>query len=263
MTLNSIYSLAFSIPEDGSAVSRALSSFGKKSKKVDGDVYVALIKNEPNLRLLSCNTRKHGKSSGTGGSEVWTLISSPKFGTRYKGPQENLPAGLVDEVSSLMISSLEQSLGLKDASIEDQVDGAKLQLWGAGVPLNTWRSGDDDADGFLYDAEYGAGTCGDWLLDPSVAGAWESGRRLAEWMVQGDAGKGSNGKKEGQSLSVGLPPKGSFVPSRAASESGIGTIRSRSANGQQTKGQARGGGGGKGSRAKKSGGQNRSAVNSR
>ena len=70
-----------------------------------------LIKNEPNLRLLWCITRKYGKASGTV-QAAWKFgLSSPRpsseQGTRYKGPQENLPADLVDEVSSLMISSLE------------------------------------------------------------------------------------------------------------------------------------------------------------
>ena len=97
----------------------------------------------------------------------------------------------------------------------------RLQLWGAGIPMNTWQSenGSGCVDGFVYDATYGVGACGDWILDPSIAGAWESGRRLANWLLDGDK-------------SVGLPDRsskegnGKFVPSRVALGSGIGTIPS-------------------------------------
>jgi hypothetical protein len=38
----------------------------------------------------------------------------------------------------------------------------------------------------VYDAQYNVGACGNWILDSSVAGAWESGRQLAGWMTETD-----------------------------------------------------------------------------
>lgn len=103
-----------------------------------------------------------------------------------------------------------------------------MQLWGAAVPLNIWspnENADSGSDGivnainhsergFLYDAEYNVGVCGDWLLDPSIMGAWESGRRLSNYLI-------SDAKK-----SIGLPSDGgSFQVAKAASEAGIGNVR--------------------------------------
>ncbi|KAL9187195.1 hypothetical protein ACHAXT_010915 [Thalassiosira profunda] len=231
MTLNSIYSLVFAIksPKGGGAGMGGLSSpiaiaLAKLSEE-DKGVYTIMIKNEPNLRLLSCNTLKHHHAQNANADsniEVYTLLSSAKFGKKHKGPQENLPMELSEKVVMKLLESLERSLQLKEGSVVESVVDLKLQLWGAAVPMNTWQSnsvGGKGADGFVYDATYGVGACGDWILSPSIAGAWESGRRLADWMLEGET-------------SVGLPDRsskedgGKFVPSRAALESGIGTIPS-------------------------------------
>lgn len=219
MTLNSIYSLTIALKkgEDGQS---ALGS------KLNGDqgkgVITAFIKNEPTLRLLTNQSRKFS-SRKNDKVEVITILSSAKFAKKYKGPQENLPRKLEEDVTSLMLAALERSLGLKEDTIhEGLIMEKKLQLWGAAVPLNVWSVTEDDAtsgsqskkSGFIYDSEYAVGVCGDWLLDPSVAGAWESGRRLANWLVESD----------GQT-SIGLPPNGKFRASRSASESGIGSVR--------------------------------------
>ena len=66
----------------------------------------------------------------------------------------------------------------------------------------------------MYDNDFGVGTAGDWLLDPSIGGAWTSGLRLAEYMI---------GEKHNNN--IGLPPNGSFVASRAAHEAGIGSVK--------------------------------------
>jgi len=65
----------------------------------------------------------------------------------------------------------------------------------------------------LYDAEHGVGACGDWILDPSICGAWEIGRRLSKWIV------------EHKTQSAGLPPNGSFRVSGNAVNASIGNVR--------------------------------------
>jgi len=175
---------------------------------------------QPTLRLLSCQTRKFDSSQENDNIEVWTLLSSAKFAKKYKGPQENLPKERVEEVTTLMIEGLERSLGLQQGSIhQGMILDKHVQLWGAAVPLNVWAQDDDSessnsphSGGFLFDAENGVGACGDWLLDPSIPGSWESGRRLSEWFMKAN--------KE----SVGLDG-GAFRVSKAASGTGIGNVR--------------------------------------
>mmetsp|Transcript_4415 Transcript_4415/g.9196 ORF Transcript_4415/g.9196 Transcript_4415/m.9196 type:complete len:427 (+) Transcript_4415:189-1469(+) len=190
MTLNSIYSLTFVVGR-GSELSEKFSGVS------------CYIKGDKNLKFLSSNTRKHGRSDDE--KEVWTVLSSAQFGKRFKGPQENLPEDLARNVTSLLIGSLEEVFGLeRKLAVEEQ----KLQLWGAGVPLNTWSG-----EGFLYDAENNVGCVGDWLVEPSVAGAWESGRRMAAFL---EAGTERNvGIDDGQ---------GEWKFNEGANNSGIGDI---------------------------------------
>ena len=216
MTLNSIYSLTIAIKKETSPISKVLGQ----------DVISAFIKNEPTLRFLTCQSRKHNEclKNFQDDVEVWTILSSGKFGKKNKAPQESIPREKVVEVIDLMLSSLEKSLCLEEGTIHSGlVLDSRLQLWGAAVPLNTWTGAPSTekegiqpsaATGFLYDAEYGVGACGDWLLDPSIGGAWESGRRLSNWIVESD-----------QALSVGLPPGGAFRSSKATADSSIGNIR--------------------------------------
>ena len=214
MTLNSIYSLTFVIKRENSPISGAL---GEKT-------YSAFLKNEPTLRFLSCQSRKYedGSTNKQNDLECWTVLSSPKFAKKYKGPQENLPKERIEEVTDLMIKALERSLNLRPGAIcDDEIMDSRLQLWGAAVPLNTWmnKKGEDDVStvsemGFLYDSQYGVGVCGDWLLDPSIGGAWESGRRLSNFIT----------KSREDSASVGLPPNGEFCLSKASKQTSIGNV---------------------------------------
>ena len=73
--------------------------------------------------------------------------------------------------------------------------------------------------GFVYDGEYGVGVCGDWLLDSSIYGAWESGRRMANYLLDHyDTEKTSD-------ISVGLPPEnGSFEALDSVRKAGIGSL---------------------------------------
>ena len=244
MTLNSIYSLVFAIKSSGgdsSPIARVISKLG--NTKDDAEVYTVMIKNEPTLRLLSCNTLKHhhGQNPNSQSNiEIYTLLSSPKFGKQFKGPQENLPFDLQEKVVLKMLSNLESSLKLEQGDVSDLVVDLKLQLWGAAVPMNTWSTSsinnNNGVDGFVYDATYQVGAAGDWILDPSIAGAWESGRRLADWILQhhDDDESEEKGNNNNNNWSVGLPDltnnsndrekNGKFVPSRVALESGIGSI---------------------------------------
>jgi len=238
MTLNSIYSLVFAVKSEkteggngglSSPIAKALSKLS--SSLLEGSskgVYTVNIKNEPSLRLLSCNTLKHHHTQSQNSesdTEVYTLLSSPTFGKKFKGPQENLPIDLQHKVTIKLLKSLEKSLNLEEGSVINSVIDVKVQLWGAAVPMNTWTShsiSKDEVDGFVYDGRGGVGACGDWILNPSVAGAWESGRRLADHLL--------TARELDSKLSVGLPDKvpnedsGKFKPSRSALGSGIGTI---------------------------------------
>ena len=241
MTLNSIYSLVFAVKSEksneggngglSSPIAKALSKLSSSSSSEasrEGDIYTVNIKNEPSLRLLSCNTLKHHHTKNQNSeseTEVYTLLSSPMFGKKFKGPQENLPIDLQQKVTIKLLESLEKSLNLEEGSVINSVIDVKVQLWGAAVPMNTWTShsiSKDEVDGFVYDGRGGVGACGDWILDPSVAGAWESGRRLANHLL--------TAQELDSKLSVGLPDKvpnedsGKFEPSRGALGSGIGTI---------------------------------------
>jgi len=238
MTLNSIYSLVFAVKSEkteggngglSSPIAKALSNLSSSSEgSSEGGVYTVNIKNEPSLRLLSSNTLKHHHTraqNSESDTEVYTLLSSPTFGKKFKGPQENLPIDLQQKVTIKLLESLEKSLNLKEGSVINSVIDIKVQLWGAAVPMNTWTShsiSKDEVDGFVYDGRGGVGACGDWILDPSVAGAWESGRRLANHLL--------TAQELDSKLSVGLPDKvpkedsGKFIPSRSALGSGIGTI---------------------------------------
>ncbi|KAL7487103.1 hypothetical protein ACHAW6_012713 [Cyclotella cf. meneghiniana] len=267
MTLNSIYSLVFAIqcpkPETNnhesavhashdSPIVNALNKLSQSSNDTPSsqqpanDIYTVIIKNEPNLRLLSSNTLKHHhlqNQNSQSNIEVYTLLSSPQFGRKYKGPQENLPLDLMETVATEMLQSLENALNIERGGVMRRVIDLKLQLWGAAVPMNTWKSGKRDHEGFVYDARYGVGACGDWILDASIAGAWASGRRLADWISKEQHHRqqqrmGEENEDDGHEIknwSVGLPnlesenashSGGKFVPSRAALESGIGTIPS-------------------------------------
>lgn len=121
MTLNSLYSLTIALKKDTSPISDIL----------DSEIISAFVRNEPNLRFLSCQTRKFNTPQQNDDIEVWTLLSSPKFAKKYKGPQEALPYELVEEVTNLMIESLERSLGLEQGSIQSgMILDKRLQLWG-------------------------------------------------------------------------------------------------------------------------------------
>lgn len=228
MTLNSLYSLTFAIRRQESVLSRQLPA-----------AFVAgSIANHPALRFLTCQTRKYYKKNNADDDdsdddiEVWTVLSSPTFAKKHKAPQEFLPSETVETVTQLLLRAAREAVTGKKMEIDSDesatidtafpVLDARLQLWGAAVPLNVWccsasessSSNSHTPAGFLYDAEFGVGACGDWLVEPSLAGAWASGRRLARHMVSTK-----------QESSHGLRGDGcAFQKSAAAASAGIGAL---------------------------------------
>ena len=159
MTLNSLYSLTILLPK-GSALSQALP-----------EPFICGFSNHPQLRMISCQTRKYTSSEPY---EVWNILSSAKFAKAYKAPQEFLPPETVQEVTQLLLQAVQESLNVVDPI---QPLESRVQLWGAAVPLNTWSKP------FLWDQQYQVGVCGDWLVEPSIAGAWTSGTALANHLL--------------------------------------------------------------------------------
>ena len=204
MTLNSIYSLTICLKSQ-SSLSKAL-----PSPFVCGFV----SPDNKELRLVSCQSRKYPREDDV---EVWNILSSPKFAKKYKAPQENLPDELVDTVTNELLKSVEELLGVKESSVRNSVVERRLQLWGAAVPLNTYQGG----DGFVFDNKFGVGVCGDWLVEPSVAGAWESGQRLATFMLKD------------RQKSIGLPSAEKpplFQTSTNVLKDGIGSFQTKKAD---------------------------------
>ena len=167
MTLSSIYSLSF-----------CLKSPSTLSKALPDNFVAGFIRDNASLNYLTCQTRKLPQSDDT--HEVWTILSTPKFAKRYKAPQEFMPEETMEEVSTLLLTSLGELLNVNSETLAGEVVDRRLQLWGAAIPLNVWKGKDE---GFLYDCTYKVGVCGDWLLEPSIAGAWTSGRQLANYLV--------------------------------------------------------------------------------
>lgn len=197
MTLNSIYSLTFALPKE-SALSRVLPS------KFIG----CYIHNHSSLRFLTFQSNKF-PSDDTNSFEVWTLLSSPTFAKKYKAPQEFLPDDTVDQITSLLLESLEQSLAIPPGSLPPtKLLEKRVQLWGAALPLNVWKNG----YGFVYDKDTKVGVCGDWLVDPSIAGAWTSGHLLGKYMIDDDNTNESAGME------------GSFERVENAHKVGIGSL---------------------------------------
>ncbi|CAL1535113.1 unnamed protein product [Lymnaea stagnalis] len=110
--------------------------------------------------------------------ECWTIISSKTLGEQNKVPQEHIPPNVASRISHLMLQSFADATGMKE-KLPD-VCFRKLQLWGAGVPINKFSGGTE----CVFDAAHKIGICSDWLVSPCVQGAAISGLALAETIVQ-------------------------------------------------------------------------------
>lgn len=122
------------------------------------------------ISWLANNSKKPGQ---VGPAECWTVISTPKFGSTHKVPQENIPPGKEKEVTKALLDALALVTGIKSLP---PVCFTRVQLWGAAVPLNVLSSKDE----CLFDAARQVGVCGDWLISPRIQGAAVSGLALAE-----------------------------------------------------------------------------------
>jgi predicted NAD/FAD-dependent oxidoreductase len=203
MTLNSLYSLTIVMPKN-SDLSRALP-----------EPFQCGFLNHPQLRMISCQTRKYPITDQTGSDEsllsyeVWNILSSAKFAKKYKGPQEALPPETIDHVTALLLEATKDALGLgassQSSSLLEPLE-ARLQLWGAAVPLNVW------AQDFLWDSTYNVGVCGDWLVEPSIAGAYSSGHALAQHL-RSSSPPNTHGLHEG-----------TFVRSEGSSQLGLAAL---------------------------------------
>jgi predicted NAD/FAD-dependent oxidoreductase len=196
MTLNSIYSLTICLDKKTSPLSKALPVTA-----------ISAFCDHPSLRMITCQTRKYPDQENDE-HEVWTILSSAKFAKKYKAPQEFLPEERIEEVTSLLLQAMDEVLSLGGTLESPTIKPLekRVQLWGAGVPLNVWNNN----DGFIYDPESKVGVCGDWLVEPSIAGAWTSGRRLAKHLLQTPTEK------------TGLA--GKFERSESASKLGIASL---------------------------------------
>lgn len=184
MTLNSLYSVTVALPLNS-----------EWSKALPPDFICGMVlDNHPTVRSLTCQTKKYPSS---GEHEVWTILSSATFGKRHKAPQEFLPPEVVEEVTTLLVQAVDgilktcvggtpkdydadQDTKKKVPTKKSQVLEKRVQLWGAAVPLNVWRN----EQGFLYDSTNNVGVVGDWLVEPSIGGAWTSGYQLAQHLLQ-------------------------------------------------------------------------------
>lgn len=163
LVLNSIYSLTFLLPEGA----------------VPAHFAGARITGCGALQFAVCHSRKRPREARAAlapGEEAWTVFSSAAFGAAHKAPQEAIPAAVREEVTAELLDALAKAVR---APAPLQPTRAWLQLWGAAVPLNCWRA-EGGGPPCVLDAEYRIGACGDWLAEPTIQGAWESGRALAD-----------------------------------------------------------------------------------
>lgn len=199
-TLNQVYSLLFEVPKG----------------VMPGNFDVAIVENEPTLRWLSSNSAKFGRKGGGStaeGMEAWTALSSAAFGKQHKAPQEFLEGTPKEaEVTRLLLGGIERAVGLKVGTLSGaNISATKLQLWGAGLPINRWAS--KDGVDFVWSAAHSIGIAGDWLSSAparasTVEAAWLSGVRLAEH-VAGHSSRDA-GLELGEEGGVFVPVDGDF-----------------------------------------------------
>lgn len=119
------------------------------------------------LAWIARDSSKPGRPPSAGGA--WILHARPAWS------QENLSLGL-DEIGAALLAGLRERLG--DLPATEEVLGHRWR-YALAAPH-------DDAVGRAsrFEAASGVGMCGDWLCAPRVEGAWQSGRHLAETMLQ-------------------------------------------------------------------------------
>jgi predicted NAD/FAD-dependent oxidoreductase len=191
MTLNSIYSLIVEIQQ------------GVLRDDIDG---MFCSTKSDILDFVVCQTRKYAtptpkketetetkanaETETETETETWTLLSNATYAKKNKQPQEFLEGTKkTHDVIQCMFKEMLRLLGNNEKKsqrnqkdIAKNIVSTKLQLWGAGVPLNVWCA-KDNSD-FLWDHEHQIGVVGDWLKAPSIAGAFESGLAFGNFFHQ-------------------------------------------------------------------------------
>jgi hypothetical protein len=242
MTLNSIYSyticlkspsvLSKALPKDliaGFVTTTTGDADSTKKSAVRAHPRISLITNQFPAKYNKDSIRDAANFDDEDEVEVWTVFSTASFAKMHKAPQESLPDDVVATVTHLLLDSLQNDIISASKSVSDdgeirqlrdQILDYRLQLWGAALPLNVWDCPSEEKkgnSGFLYDPEHGVGVCGDWLMEASIAGAWTSGKRLAEHILATSA------TVVEQAPTVGLNG-GTFKSSAAVQRFGIGSL---------------------------------------
>ena len=87
-------------------------------------------------------------------------------------------AACIDEDPADMLPRLREELARWVPELNTSVISAKAHRWRFG------HAGEVRDEPFLYDAHLQLGACGDWFQKGNVEGAWLSGRRLAQAIIQ-------------------------------------------------------------------------------
>ena len=129
-----------------------------------------------NNSILSFAINNTAKYKRKGQVQLWSLVSSAKYASKNKCPQENIPEPVKEKVGKEMCTEF---LSLLREFVGKQVNGAHrilhVQLWGAALPCNRMAGG-----AFLHDQNNQIGVVGDWFVSPSIEGALMSGLALGQ-----------------------------------------------------------------------------------
>ena len=120
----------------------------------------AAFVNEGPLRWISRDNSKPGRA----GPETWLLHASAEWSEAHLEQS-------ADSVAETLLKAFKQ------------LGGPAPQAWTA----HRWRYADTEPvlnRGCVWDAGVGLGLCGDWLNGGKVEGAWLSGRRLAQQVLE-------------------------------------------------------------------------------
>ena len=165
------------------------------------------IDNNDTLSWICNNTQKYNRAQSS--TQVWTLISSAKYASKNKCPQENIPEKVKKKLQLICVCvffSILQDYLRKDVvatkdgdnenyknNVRKQVEKIELlrkkrhimhvQLWGAALPCNTMNHGH-----FLNDKKNQIGVIGDWFVKPSIEGSILSGLALADALASDRSG---------------------------------------------------------------------------
>jgi hypothetical protein len=215
----------------------ALKSPSPLSEQLPELFLAGFVRDHPSISMISCQTRKYPplsyknnlKDGDEKNVEVWNVLSTATFAKKHKAPQEFLPEEVVANVTQLLVEALQDVTGSVKAyslPLLEYVVDSRVQLWGAAVPMNVWKG--DGPGGFIYDSQLQVGVCGDWLLEPSIAGAWTSGRQLARHLKetsqhpQSSENKACSSDDGNRHRSVGLA--GHFEASPGVRKLGIASL---------------------------------------